>query len=848
MRFIRRFVMAASYVLVFLSLAQAQLVTGACGSSNGASLTSSPTANLCSSGTASTVSGSGPWSWSCFGNGRGTTATCSALKLASAQGVSGACGSSNGASLTTAPTANLCATGAGSTVTGSGPWYWNCAGSNGGATVSCSASLKTASSGSASDPTVDLLPRASDGWANWKVAGMNAIPLTGSISGTTLTVTATPSSALGPSQTISGSGIASGTQITAFGTGTGGRGTYSVNTSQTVTSEAMTASGIPNRTKIYTTLSPNGKDDTAQVNTALSNCPAGQVIQLTAGVFHITGNGLAISVSSCTLRGAGPGQLLNTGLNRVDGGGTVRSCASGSLVTYGGDSFCTDSTATQLVKSDRATNTNYGVLYVHPNNLWVSNSYNLASDAVQGAYSVTLSSVPSDVHVGDIVDVDEEADNDANVYWGNNDPPGGGSRTWFSFKNRPSRTLTQILEVSAVNGATITFDTPLTYPYHTSSSSCTGCDAQLSTVTSSFLHGVGIENLFVWGGMGGDGNANLPIYDCAYCWVKNVESAWSGGSSIGLYEDFRNVVRDNYVHETPGPRPGGGGYLFNASGGSSENLIENNIFWYGNKVDVMRASGGGNVFAYNYTDDSFGDQYPDSMEDGINAGHYTTPHLELLEGNYSSNFDGDSFWGGSIFITGFRNWLSQHRAAHPPLNTYTYTDSCGVHLYGDYNGSARAAVNIQAYNYYSSLIGNVLGTSGQVLLGAEACLGAQSAFVTQVTTTTQWNAMNNNNQVPEWQMGTLQPGGWTFVATTVNTQTRTANWDWYTRAIHCYGTGGTTDLGCTGVTVPNSFYLTSKPVFFGSQTWPWVNPTTGTTYTLPAKYCFEHSEMPTCLQ
>src|SRR5271154_6223957 len=79
------------------------------------------------------------------------------------------------------------------------------------------------------DPTVGPLPTASDGYANGIAAGLNAIPLTGSISGTTLTVTATPSGALGPSQTISGPGVTSGTQITAFGTGTGGTGTYTVN-------------------------------------------------------------------------------------------------------------------------------------------------------------------------------------------------------------------------------------------------------------------------------------------------------------------------------------------------------------------------------------------------------------------------------------------------------------------------------------------------------------------------------------------------------------------------------------------------------------------------------------------
>ena len=111
-----------------------------------------------------------------------------------------------------------------------------------------------------------------------------------------MTVTATPSGALGPGQTISGSGIASGTQITAFGTGTGGKGTYTVNTSQTVASEAMTASGIPNRTTIYKTLSPNGKDDTSAINAALSGCPAGQVVLLKAGVFRISGTGLTLII------------------------------------------------------------------------------------------------------------------------------------------------------------------------------------------------------------------------------------------------------------------------------------------------------------------------------------------------------------------------------------------------------------------------------------------------------------------------------------------------------------------------------------------------------------------------
>jgi len=53
-------------------------VNGACGSSNAQTFTAAPTTNLCSTGTASAVTGSGPWSWTCQGTDGGTSATCTA--------------------------------------------------------------------------------------------------------------------------------------------------------------------------------------------------------------------------------------------------------------------------------------------------------------------------------------------------------------------------------------------------------------------------------------------------------------------------------------------------------------------------------------------------------------------------------------------------------------------------------------------------------------------------------------------------------------------------------------------------------------------------------------------------
>lgn len=60
--------------------------------------------------------------------------------------------------------------------------------------------------------------------------------VTGAIAGTTLTVSAVTSGTLYLGQTLQGAGIAANTMITALGTGTGGIGTYTVSTSQTVLS------------------------------------------------------------------------------------------------------------------------------------------------------------------------------------------------------------------------------------------------------------------------------------------------------------------------------------------------------------------------------------------------------------------------------------------------------------------------------------------------------------------------------------------------------------------------------------------------------------------------------------
>ena len=67
---------------------------------------------------------------------------------------------------------------------------------------------------------------------------------TGSIAGTTLTISAVTAGVLAVGSIIAGSGVTAGTTITALGTGTGGVGTYTVSPSQSASSTNITSAVV----------------------------------------------------------------------------------------------------------------------------------------------------------------------------------------------------------------------------------------------------------------------------------------------------------------------------------------------------------------------------------------------------------------------------------------------------------------------------------------------------------------------------------------------------------------------------------------------------------------------------
>jgi len=221
---------------LFVTFASAQThksrINGQCGPTNGVATTTTPSSGLCSAGTASTVSGTGPWTWNCIGSRGGSTANCSAPV---AMVVNGACGPANGTPTSSAPTSGLCSAGTAGTIMGTGPWNWLCNG--------------------VEEYQRELL----------RVARIV------------------------------------------------GRSTFATRSGYKVATGLMSQGGVPNRTTICATRSPlgGGRDDTANIQSAIDACPLEQVVQLSAGTFIINSGNVVFINKGVTLRGAVPARLFS---------------------------------------------------------------------------------------------------------------------------------------------------------------------------------------------------------------------------------------------------------------------------------------------------------------------------------------------------------------------------------------------------------------------------------------------------------------------------------------------------------------------------------------------------------
>ena len=140
----------------------------------------------------------------------------------------------------------------------------------------------------------------------WRISNPSSALFTGSISGTTLTVTAVTSGTIGISQALFGLGVTNETVITALGTGTGGVGTYTINQTQTVASTLM------NSAAVASVLTASMSGTTMTVTASSGTLYPGQTIQgstVSANTI-ITALGNS-SVLSQTIAAGGTGYAVN---------------------------------------------------------------------------------------------------------------------------------------------------------------------------------------------------------------------------------------------------------------------------------------------------------------------------------------------------------------------------------------------------------------------------------------------------------------------------------------------------------------------------------------------------------
>jgi hypothetical protein len=359
------------------------------------------------------------------------------------------------------------------------------------------------------------------------------------------------------------------------------------------------------------------------------------------------------------------------------------------------------------------------------------------------------------------------------------------------------RSLMQTSEIVAISGNTLYLKDPLVVDFFDWRS------PQVWRVVpndnrSAFLGNrwSGIESIAVAGGNNqwGFPGGTIAFSYMAYAWAKNVEADGSksdaahpgkDGYNIGLGRCYRCEVRDSYVHDSRDENPGGQAYGIVIGTGTSASLVENNISINNNKPVASIASGGGNVIAYNYVDNAVIWNAPGWQENAIDDSHGAFTHNDLVEGNWTPNIGSDTTHGNSAWHVHFRNYATGRNSG------------------GNVTGNLRA-VGVDAWTHDSAFVGNVL-RGGNVYETNPSSRNGTPIF-----------ALGNNFLFGgNWDNGYAAAHIW-----------RDGNWD---------SVNGRTVWASGAETLPPSLYLNSKPAFFGSNPWPWVDPLTGTVLTLPAK-------------
>ncbi len=552
-------------------------------------------------------------------------------------------------------------------------------------------------------------------------------------------------------------------------------------------SNAGVLGGIPDRRTICTTLNPGAT--TSQINTAIQNCPGGQVVNLNAGSYSLT-SGIRLK-SNVTLRGAGADQtILNfTGFTTgIGGGGAYAIGIEGNYnaAWYG------------RVPAPFGAN---------PSNIkaWIGTN-GVTGAYTKGATVLNLADVPTgspNLSVGDMLFLYQTDDNaTTSTLFVCQNTSAGCSREGSRGEGQQQAVL-----VTNISGTQVTI-TPGIYMDNWTASK----NPQVYWWGGD-IRGAGVEDLSIQAGSNSH-YMNISIFEASDCWIKGVASTETGARDHVLIFLSRNItVKDSYFYGScvGGCNGSATGYGVETWAVSAA-LVQNNILHNVQAPFVFSSATNGSVISYNYEVGG---------ATGL-AAHEEGFLMNLFEGNNSDRVRFDTYHGTQNISTLFRNRLR--------------------------GAGGNAAVDIWAYNRYMNAIGNVLGTIGATTRyqcatpdSASVCnqyvspnsvfrLGYAGGGVTSPEAGVPADA-NVVSTMMRWGNYDVVNGSTRFVGTEVPSTI-----------------GAYRNSVPVNQVLPASFYLSTRPSWWpAAKPWPAIGPDVtggnlagvgGHAYTIPAQDCY----------
>ena len=436
------------------------------------------------------------------------------------------------------------------------------------------------------------------------------------------------------------------------------------------------------------------------------------------------------------------------------------------------------------------------------------------------------------------------------------------------------------VRVMAVASGSITIDPPLPID-------CANYPVRIALQQNSHIRLVraGLEDLTITGAVTSDMDAGVILEHSDECWIYNVEVLKCQNYPSKNNDSYRSEIRYNKWEGLGGLGSNGAGILMNSCSSAvvADNIIKDSFPYTEENQGSMN-----NVWGYNFCT---------GMSTVMNINHGPHNLLNLYEGNVVQGYQNDGYFGSSSHITFFRNWLhasfggaqrnavSQNRftrnMAHvgnvmgwdgvsipadsygnPNLGNGTFVGSAEPST-GDFWADWKMTGPVQASGLTATQAMITVNNPGQLFVEQGGSPGGQDMFNGP---SIYWNGKANYRRLNQviaisgndvtfgegpYDAGDNFPAAGTAVVIYAGSngfQEQDLDTEATTIKVHNYMSSLTTGAvaDSTADTLPASLAYTAKPAWFGSLTWPPVNPDSPTfsVEIIPAGYRYINDASP----